>query len=192
MTAPCFITTSVGFTPFQSRAASASGLWDIGRNRPLEAFGTDSRPTTTPWGHPDKPPDRARKRRHNPSRRDIPCTALSGLATVGGGSIPIPRAMPWADLFRPLRGVVPRNVRPIAIFRRAPSRVTRGFPCFVDLFRKGCGSGTIPDRAFAASRRPCRSFYRPDRPGHILVANAIQIRRSRESDRPISRFRSRT
>ena len=47
MTDPCFITTSVGFTPFQSRAASASGIWDIGRNRPLEAFGTDSYSSTS-------------------------------------------------------------------------------------------------------------------------------------------------
>src|SRR5208337_980189 len=68
--------------------------------------------------------------------RTFTCTALSGLA-VGGNSPSLPRALPWADLSWPLRGVVfPRRFSHRG-FEEGAGRANSllCFPCCVDLFR---------------------------------------------------------
>jgi hypothetical protein len=58
--------------------------------------------------------------------RTFACTALSGLV-VGGNSPSLPRALPWADLSWPLRGVVfPRRFS----HRGFEEGAGRAIPCF--------------------------------------------------------------
>ncbi len=106
--------------------------------------------------------------------RTFTCTALSGLA-VGGNSPSLPRALPWADLSWPLRGVVfPRRFS----HRRFEEGAGRAnsllcFPCCVDLFRgrrsphrrgvRSDLSASTLRRAprFASSGRPSWSTWLP-------------------------------
>lgn len=106
--------------------------------------------------------------------RTFTCTALSGLA-VGGNSPSLPRALPWADLSWPLRGVVfPRRFSHRG-FEEGAGRANSllCFPCCVDLLRgrrsphrRGVRSGLSAStlrRAprFARSGRPSWSTWMP-------------------------------
>ena len=88
--------------------------------------------------------------------RTFTCTALSGLA-VGGNSPSLPRALPWADLSWPLRGVVfPRRFSHRG-FEEGAGRANSllCFPCCVDLFS---GFPATPANVRRFSRSSC-SIY---------------------------------
>ena len=65
-----------------------------------------NQPRASPWDPGDHPPSPALKGRHTEAGagKERACTALSGLAI--GGNPHRPRAVPWADLWLPLRGEI--------------------------------------------------------------------------------------
>src|SRR5437867_10788982 len=65
-----------------------------------------NQPRASPWDPGDPPPSPALNGRHTEAGagKERAWTALSGLAV--GGNPHHPRAVPWADLWRPLRGEI--------------------------------------------------------------------------------------